>query len=108
MPRQRRKPKLWFVLELMHDERADPSMYFSTEGLVRSSQALSRTNENENFRFRFFGFETGCELVRVFLKLVFKLVLNLGGGLELLVIMKVQIGKSRVNGSKLYEECEPS
>ena len=67
----------------MHDERTDPSMYHSTEGLVRSSQALSRTNENENFRFRFFGFETGCELVRVFLKLVFKLVLNLGGGLEI-------------------------
>ena len=31
VPRKRRKPKLWFVLELMHDERTDPSMYPSTE-----------------------------------------------------------------------------
>ena len=45
--------KLWFVLELMHDEQTDPSMYHSTDGLVRSSQALSRTNENFRLRVRF-------------------------------------------------------
>ena len=55
MPRQIRQPKLWFVLELMHGERTDLSVYHSTEGLVRSSQALSRTNENFRLcvRFRF-------------------------------------------------------
>ena len=57
MPRRRwerrRKPKLWFVLELMDDERTDPSMYYSTEGLVRSSQALSRMNKNFCQRVRF-------------------------------------------------------
>ena len=51
--KRRRKPKLWFVLELMHDERTDPSMYHSTEGLVCSSQALSWTNENIRLRVRF-------------------------------------------------------
>ena len=29
--KRRRTPKLWFVLELVHDERTDPSMYHSTE-----------------------------------------------------------------------------
>ena len=29
--RRRRKPKLSFVLEVMHDERTDPSIYHSTE-----------------------------------------------------------------------------
>ena len=57
MPRRRRKrrrtPKLWFVLELVHDERTDPSMYHSTEGLVRSLQVLSRTNENFRLQVRF-------------------------------------------------------
>ena len=32
----------WFVLELVQDKQTDPSMYHSAEGLVRSSQALSR------------------------------------------------------------------
>ena len=57
VPRRRRKrrqtPKLWFVLELVHDERTDPSMYHSTEGLVRSSQSLSWTNEKIRLRVRF-------------------------------------------------------
>ena len=48
-----RNPKLGFVLELMIDERTDPSMYHSTEGLVCLSQALSRTNENFRLRVRF-------------------------------------------------------
>ena len=37
----------------MHDERTDPSIYHSTEGLVRSSQALSRTNGNFRLLSRF-------------------------------------------------------
>ena len=37
----------------MHDERIDPSMYYSTEGLVHSSQALSRVNKNFRLRVRF-------------------------------------------------------
>ena len=57
MPRRRRKrkqkPKLWFVLGLINDERTDPSMYHSTEGLVRSLQVLSRTNKNFCLRVRF-------------------------------------------------------
>ena len=58
MPRRTGRPKLWFVLELTHDERTDPSMYHSTEGLVRSSQALPRTNKNFRLRARF-GFRPG-------------------------------------------------
>ena len=49
----RRKPRLWFFLELMPDRRINLSMYHSTEGLVRSSQVLSRTNENFRLRVRF-------------------------------------------------------
>ena len=33
--KQRRKPKLWFVLELMHDEQTNPTMYGSTGPFVR-------------------------------------------------------------------------
>ena len=45
------KPKLWFILELMHDKQTDPSMYRSTEAFL--SQALSRTNENFRLRVHF-------------------------------------------------------
>ena len=50
----------------MHDERTDPSMYHSTEGLVRSSQALSSTNGNFRLGVRFHpGTRTACKsLVR--------------------------------------------
>ena len=37
----------------MRDERTDPSMYHSTEDLVRSSHALSRTKENFRLWVRF-------------------------------------------------------
>ena len=37
----------------MRDERTDPSMHYSTKGLVRLSQALSRTNEIFCLRVRF-------------------------------------------------------
>ena len=55
MPRRKRKrkPRLWFFLELMRDRRINLSMYHSTEGLVRSLQVLSRTNENFRLRVRF-------------------------------------------------------
>ena len=49
MPRQIRKPKLWFVLELMHDERTDPSMHHSTEGLVHRLNS----EQTKTFVFRF-------------------------------------------------------
>ena len=51
--KRRQKSKLSFVLELLHDKRTDPSMYHSTEGLVCSSKALFRTNENVRLRVRF-------------------------------------------------------
>ena len=37
----------------MHDKRTDPSKLHSTNGIVSSSQALSRTNENFRLRVRF-------------------------------------------------------
>ena len=37
----------------MYDEQTDPLMYHFNEGLVRSSQALSRTNENFRLQVRF-------------------------------------------------------
>ena len=37
-------PMLWFVLELVHDERTDPSMYHSTEAwFVRHRLSPERT-----------------------------------------------------------------
>ena len=51
--KRRRKPRLWFFLELMRDRRINLSMYHSTEGLVCSLQVLSRTNENFRLRARF-------------------------------------------------------
>ena len=42
-----------YVLKQTCDERTNNSMYGNTKGLVRSSQALSRTNENFRCRFRF-------------------------------------------------------
>ena len=50
---KRKRRKLWFVLELMRHERTDPSMYQSTEGVVRLSQTLSRRKENLSLRDRF-------------------------------------------------------
>ena len=54
MTRRKRKPKLWFVLELMHDKQTDPSMSLSTyKAWFVCHKALSKTNENCRLRVRF-------------------------------------------------------
>ena len=53
--KRRRKPKVWIVLEFMRNAQTKSS----AKSLVRSSQVLSRTNENFHIRVRFrFGTRT--------------------------------------------------
>ena len=51
-----KKPKVWFVLEIMRDERTNLLMQSITKSLVCLSLVLSRTNQNfclwVHFRFR--------------------------------------------------------